>query len=99
MWLLGIELRTSGRAVNALNRWANSPALKGIDQAGLELVILLPLPPSANPTGVRHHNRPSLYFLTISNSNSLTPVNMFIAINILSLPYKRDVKRSEGAWQ
>jgi hypothetical protein len=26
-------------------------------QAGLELVILLPLPPSANPTGVRHHYR------------------------------------------
>ena len=27
MWLLGIELRTSGRAVSALNRWAISPAL------------------------------------------------------------------------
>jgi hypothetical protein len=27
MWLLGIELRTSGRAVRALNRWAISPAL------------------------------------------------------------------------
>ena len=26
MWLLGIELRTSGRAVSALNRWAISPA-------------------------------------------------------------------------
>jgi hypothetical protein len=25
MWLLGIELRTSGRAVSALNHWANSP--------------------------------------------------------------------------
>jgi hypothetical protein len=27
MWLLGIELRTSGRGVGALNRWAISPAL------------------------------------------------------------------------
>jgi hypothetical protein len=27
MWLLGIELRTSGRAVGALNHWAISPAL------------------------------------------------------------------------
>ena len=26
MWLLGIELRTSGRAASALNRWAISPA-------------------------------------------------------------------------
>jgi hypothetical protein len=26
MWLLGFELRTSGRAVNALNHWAISPA-------------------------------------------------------------------------
>jgi hypothetical protein len=26
MWLLGIELRTSGRAVGAFNRWAISPA-------------------------------------------------------------------------
>jgi hypothetical protein len=26
MWLLGIELRTSGRAVSALNHWAISPA-------------------------------------------------------------------------
>jgi hypothetical protein len=26
MWLLGIELRTSGRAVSALNLWAISPA-------------------------------------------------------------------------
>jgi hypothetical protein len=26
MWLLGIELSTSGRAVSALNRWAISPA-------------------------------------------------------------------------
>jgi hypothetical protein len=26
MWLLGIELMTSGRAVSALNRWAFSPA-------------------------------------------------------------------------
>ena len=26
MWLLGIELRTSGRAVSALNCWAISPA-------------------------------------------------------------------------
>ena len=30
---------------------------KCVAQAGLELVILLPLPPSANPTGVRHHYR------------------------------------------
>jgi len=28
MWLLGFELRTSGRAVGALNHWAISPALK-----------------------------------------------------------------------
>ena len=27
MWLLGVELRTSGRAVSALNHWAISPAL------------------------------------------------------------------------
>jgi hypothetical protein len=27
MWLVGIELRTSGRAVSALNCWAISPAL------------------------------------------------------------------------
>jgi hypothetical protein len=26
MWLLGIELRTSGREVSALNRWGISPA-------------------------------------------------------------------------
>jgi hypothetical protein len=26
MWLLGFELRTSGRAVSALTHWANSPA-------------------------------------------------------------------------
>jgi hypothetical protein len=28
MWLLGIELRTSRRAISALNRWASSPAPK-----------------------------------------------------------------------
>jgi hypothetical protein len=28
MWLLGFELRTSGRAVSALNGWTISPALK-----------------------------------------------------------------------
>ena len=28
MWLLGCELRTSGKSVGALNRWAISPALK-----------------------------------------------------------------------
>jgi hypothetical protein len=27
MWLLGFELRTSGRAVSAFNHWATSPAL------------------------------------------------------------------------
>jgi hypothetical protein len=27
MWLLGIEFRTSGKAVRALNCWAISPAL------------------------------------------------------------------------
>ena len=27
MWLLGIELRTSGRAVSTLNYWAIFPAL------------------------------------------------------------------------
>ena len=27
MWLLGFELRTSGRSVSALNHWAISPAL------------------------------------------------------------------------
>ena len=27
MWLLGIELRTSGRGLSALNRWVVSPAL------------------------------------------------------------------------
>jgi hypothetical protein len=27
MWLLGIELRTSGKIVSALNRWAISPSL------------------------------------------------------------------------
>jgi hypothetical protein len=32
-----------------------------VAQAGLELVILLPLPPSANPTGVRHHYRLFLF--------------------------------------
>jgi hypothetical protein len=26
MWLLGFELRTSGRAVSILNHWAISPA-------------------------------------------------------------------------
>jgi len=30
MWLLGFELRTSGRAVSALNHWAISPAPKDI---------------------------------------------------------------------
>jgi hypothetical protein len=28
MWLLGIELRASGRTVSALSHWATSPALK-----------------------------------------------------------------------
>jgi hypothetical protein len=32
MWLLGIELRTSGRAVGALNRWAISPAPETVFQ-------------------------------------------------------------------
>ena len=41
---------------------------KCVAQAGLELVILLPLPPSANPTGVRHHNRrPTAAKLSYSN--------------------------------
>jgi len=35
MWLLGFELRTSGRAVGALNRWAISPAPSSL----LQLVI------------------------------------------------------------
>ena len=38
MWLLGIELRTSGRAVSALNLWAISPAPKdAFFKAGLLL--------------------------------------------------------------
>jgi hypothetical protein len=35
MWLLGIELRTSGRAVSALNHWAISPALAPFSFANL----------------------------------------------------------------
>ena len=61
MWLLGIELRTFGRAGNALNRWAISPAqflvsfetrflyvslAHSVDQAGLQL---RDLPASASP--------------------------------------------------
>jgi hypothetical protein len=30
MWLLGIELRTFGRAVSVLNRWAISPAPQNV---------------------------------------------------------------------
>jgi hypothetical protein len=44
MWLLGIELRTSGRAIGALNRWAISPALHffffRLAPTNLKLVLL-----------------------------------------------------------
>ena len=46
MWLLGIELRTSGRATGALNHWAISPAptggvlRQGLAQVGLKLLVL-----------------------------------------------------------
>ena len=49
MWLLGIELRPSGRTVSALNHWAISPAPKlsvrdrvFVVQAGSDLEALLP---------------------------------------------------------
>ena len=38
MWLLGIELRTSGRAVNALNHWAISPARRLVGTENWRLV-------------------------------------------------------------
>jgi hypothetical protein len=44
MWLLGIELRTSGRSVSALNRQAISPetrSLSGLELAGLRLPVAL----------------------------------------------------------
>jgi len=48
MWLLGIELRTSGRAVSALNLWAISPALLllflKLFFLQYKLVMLFPLP-------------------------------------------------------
>lgn len=37
-------------------RATTSRLFKCVAQAGFKLVILLPLPPSANPTGVCHHN-------------------------------------------
>jgi hypothetical protein len=45
MWLLGIELRTSGRAVGALNCWAISPALllPFILSQGHTKLLMLPL--------------------------------------------------------
>jgi hypothetical protein len=42
MWLLGIELRTSGRAVGALNRRAISPALHN-HTLEMEIVITINL--------------------------------------------------------
>jgi len=42
MWLLGFELRTSERAVSALNHWAISPALLYIFQMYFIYVYILP---------------------------------------------------------
>jgi hypothetical protein len=51
MWLLGIELRTFGRAVSALNRWAISSGVSGFF-TGLELADWVTL---AGVTIVNHH--------------------------------------------
>jgi len=40
MWLLGFELRTSGRSVSALNQWAISPALAITFQHTLSFLLL-----------------------------------------------------------
>jgi hypothetical protein len=40
MWLLGFELRTSGRAVSALNCWATSPALSDISSAHSITIVM-----------------------------------------------------------
>jgi hypothetical protein len=54
MWLPGIELRTSGRAIGALNRRAISPAhcccifetgYHYVPKAGLELMAIMPFEP------------------------------------------------------
>jgi len=47
MWLLGFELRTSGRTVSALNHWAISPAL-------VELFLMAALVLPSRLTGKRN---------------------------------------------
>jgi hypothetical protein len=47
MWLLGIELRASGRAASALNCWAISPAPQGNSFKGKHLIR----------SGLHYHDR------------------------------------------
>jgi hypothetical protein len=49
---------------------------KYVAQAGLELMILLPLPPSANPTGVCHHYRRLWVFILLLLSITGHPVSL-----------------------
>jgi hypothetical protein len=67
----GLELRNLPASASlelGSKACATTPG-KCVAQAGPELVILLPLPPSANPTSVRHHYRPvflSWYFIIVT---------------------------------
>jgi hypothetical protein len=69
MWVLGFELRTSRRAVGALNCWAISPAPFYLFFFTLDFIFLLvhsltvphPIPPllptlPSSPWGCPHHN-------------------------------------------
>jgi hypothetical protein len=48
MWLLGIEVRTSGRAVSVLNHWAISPAHKNVSYHAQNISVQ-----SIQPSGQR----------------------------------------------
>ena len=66
MWLLGTELRTSGRAVRAINSWAISPANKKYLYAVISAVVSTcfsfrdPEFSSQNPCQVAHLLTPAL---------------------------------------
>jgi hypothetical protein len=63
MWLLGIEFRTSGRAVSALNHWAISPTplitlsfvLIFLKMYSLYIDAPLMVSSSHNPSPILHH--------------------------------------------
>ena len=60
MWLLGIELGTSGRAASALNLWAISPAQEIIIIIIIIIIILVfrDRAPYVNQAGLELRNRP-----------------------------------------